>query len=172
MFVIIPLVILTMYTFEFLEIRTSKGNIFSIDLITSTWQSAFVQNEESGGVSWRFNLYEDSLSKIKNINDMLFGLGFGGSLTDLTDSSTGLIIRTPHVYILTVFLRRDWLVYYLPSIFFQIFSQRELKYVLLLKMNTAKDITTFYYYHLLLLFLKHRQIQCLNMLTWRFQDIF
>jgi len=102
---VVLIIFLTMSTFELLEIRTSKGNAFTIDLITSTWQSAFVQNEESGGVSWRFNLYDDSLNRIKNISNFLFGVGFGGSLTNLTDASTGLVIRTPHVYLLTVFLR-------------------------------------------------------------------
>lgn len=120
----ILIIFLTMYTFELLEIRTSKGNAFTIDLITSTWQSAFVQNEESGGVSWRFNLYDDSLNKIKNISNFLFGVGFGGNLTDLTDSSTGLVIRTPHVFLLTVFLRTGFVgllfTLYLFSNFFKI----------------------------------------------------
>ncbi len=148
LFVIIPLIILTMYTFEFLEIRTSKGNIFSIDLITSTWQSAFVQNEESGGVSWRFNLYEDSLSKIKNINDMLFGLGFGGSLTDLTDTSTGLIIRTPHVYILTVFLRSGLIGLLFTLYFFSNFFSKGIKICFASKNELSKK----YNYFLLLSF--------------------
>lgn len=148
LFLLIPLITVTMFTFEALEIKTSKGNIFSIDLMTTTWQSAFVQNEESGGVSWRFNLYQDSLNKIKSVSDILFGLGFGGSLTNLTDTSTGLIIRTPHVYLLTVFLRTGlvgliFILYFFSNFFIKGFQ----KYY-----KTTNELTKKYNYFLLLSF--------------------
>ena len=118
---LLPILIFVLFTFENLEIRTSKGDLFSIDLITETWKSTFIQNEESGGVSWRYNLYQDSLNKINNINNFLFGIGFGVNLTNLTDTSTGLIIRTPHVYLLTVFLRTGLIGLIFTTYFFYTF---------------------------------------------------
>ena len=140
---IIPLIFISLLTLEALEIRTSKGNIFSLDLMSGVWQSTFVENEDSGGVNWRFNLFSDALDKINGVNDIIFGTGFGHSLTNLTDNSTGQIIRTPHVYFLTVFLRTGLIGLGFTLYFFCSFLIRGYENYVVAKDNETKNLNYF-----------------------------
>tara|TARA_B100001057_G_scaffold491285_1_gene581201 strand:+ start:2218 stop:3447 length:1230 start_codon:yes stop_codon:yes gene_type:complete len=118
---IFPLIIFSLFIFQTLEISTSKGSVFNINQMTNLWQSTFVSNEQSGGINWRYNLIVDSIDKVDGIQDVIFGLGFGSSLTNLTDNITGQKIRTPHIFLLIVFLRTGLIGLIFISYFFSTF---------------------------------------------------
>lgn len=140
---IIPLVVIALYIFQALELNTSKGSAFSINEMSDVWQSTFISNEKSGGVGWRFNLASDAIDKINGTKDIIFGLGFGNSLTNLTDNKTGQKIRTPHIFLLIVFLRSGLIGLGFTSYFFCTFFIKGYEKYIGAKQNKIKSFNYF-----------------------------
>lgn len=87
--------------FNIFNINMSKGSEASFGNIYKTLESTFVENEFSGGVSFRKNILTDFQKMINTPKEVLIGVGFGVPLTERIGGD-GKTNRTPHIFLLTV----------------------------------------------------------------------
>jgi hypothetical protein len=89
-----------------LNIEGTRGS-FNIEFFSTLYSSIFLNPETqlSGGVFWRLNVVLDSVSKMENIYDYIFGIGFGQPLSNLANLTTGLTTRQTHIFLLDVWMR-------------------------------------------------------------------
>ena len=87
--------------FSIFNINMSKGSEASFGNIYKTLESTFVENEFSGGVSFRKNILTDFKNMINTPKEVLIGVGFGIPLTERIGGD-GKTNRTPHIFILTL----------------------------------------------------------------------
>ena len=87
--------------FSIFNINMSKGSEASFANVYKTLESTFVENEYSGGVSFRKNILTDFRDMIDTPKEIFLGVGFGIPLTERIGAD-GKTNRTPHIFILTV----------------------------------------------------------------------
>lgn len=118
---IIPFFIMAIFILSILNIQGERG-VFSFSFLAELYSSIFLidlnDGNLSGGIFYRFNLIADSLSKLQNWNDLLFGIGFGEPITNRINLITGLTVRTSHIFILDILVRTGFFGLILVTNFF------------------------------------------------------